>query len=109
MALIKSVTDTTGATFSYWRIAEVRGDVASRRGIVTVRGWLDQAARNANMAPCLTDFGFDIQFTNDPLPAPLTADTGNALYDALLTGLYLAIMAQVAADTTHPLNGAVAG
>ena len=109
MALIKAVADTTGATFSYWRIAEVRGDVASRRGIVTVEGWLDQAARKAGLGPCLTRFGFDIQFTNDPLPAPISIDTGNALYDALLTGLYLAIMAQVAADPTHPLNGAVQG
>lgn len=109
MALIKAVPDTTGATFEYWRIAEVRGDVASRRGIVTVEGWLDQAARKAGLGSCLTRFGFDITFTNDPLPAPLTADTGNALYDALLTGLYLAIMAQVAADPTHPLHGAVAG
>lgn len=114
MALIKAVQDTTGATFSYWRITDVRIFPGSMRAVVTLSGYVSATTRQAGMAATGLSFGFDLAITADPLPVAVSAATGIDLYLAMATVFYDLIKVQINAlpvdgQPPHPLAGAIDG
>lgn len=111
MALIKDVSDATGATFSYWRITDVRIFPSGMRALVTLSGYVSAETRKAGLAPGGQTFGFDLAITDAKLPGPVSADTGISMYLAMATVFYEMIKAAVnvapadAPASTDPANG----
>lgn len=88
MALIKAVSDATGATFSYWRITDVRIFPGDMRAMVTLSGYVSADTRLAGMKPGGLSFGFDLAITSAALPSAVAASTGLDLYMAMATVFY---------------------
>ena len=109
MALIKAVTDATGASYGYWTITNIWVDPANTRAVVTLSGYVTQAAIGAGLRPSGQTFGFDITFDTNALPVPVSCASGLDIYNAAMATFYQVILGRVSADPTHPLNGAVLG
>jgi hypothetical protein len=75
MALSKTITTQYGVDATYWKISYGRIDTAGCTAVLEVKGWKDQASRDAGDVP-LTSYNYpcshpDCTFTNN---VPLLSD-----------------------------------
>ena len=102
MALIKEISDDTGAVFSYWRIGEIRMIPNELRVILTLLGYVSRDARVSGLKPSGMAFGFDLRFSEGDLPALLSASTGIGAYRAMAAVFYGMIKSEVNAVWIAP-------
>jgi hypothetical protein len=101
MPFSKSIVDNSGVASTYWVITHVQADMSAQTVMVTISGWLDQAAyASAKKPSARRPFYFSVPFASIP-----SASTGSISMDELYTAV-VGILANPPRGNASPLAGA---